>query len=178
MANIGTNELVTQQMTHTLNFNKKLTTDLNLNALLGYEYTKFSFAGTSIRALGPVGGFGTYGLDYTSYIQLSNTSARTISSFADPVSELQSYFGRAILNYKGRYLLTATLRADGSTKFGDNNKYGYFPSASAAWDISQESFFKVEAINQLKARLGYGRAGNQKLSGRRSPRAVRPAGKR
>jgi len=162
-AGIGNNELLTQQMTHTLNFNKKLSSDLNLNALLGYEYQKFANSGTNINALGPVGGFGAYGLDYTNYIQLSNTTARNISSFIDPVTELQSFFGRAILNYKGRYLLTATVRADGSTKFGDNNKYGYFPSLSAAWDISQESFFKVEAINQLKARVGYGRTGNQEF---------------
>ena len=162
-ASVNNNELLTQQMTHTLNFNKKIGADLNANALLGYEYTKFGFSGTGINALGPTGGFGTYGLDYTNYLQLSNTSARNISSFVDPVSELQSYFGRAILNYKGRYLLTGTVRRDGSTKFGDNNKYGYFPSVSAAWDISQESFFKVEAINQLKARVGYGVTGNQEF---------------
>jgi len=162
-AAIGNNELLTQQMTHTLNFNKKVTADFNVNALLGYEYQKFAYSGTNISALGPTGGFGTYGLDYTNYIQLSNTSARTISSFSDPVTELQSFFGRAILNYKGRYLLTGTLRADGSTKFGANNRYGYFPSVSAAWDISQESFFKVEAINQLKARIGFGRTGNQEF---------------
>ncbi len=162
-AAIANNELLTQQMTHTLNFNKKLGADFNLNALLGYEYTKFANSGSTISALGPPNGFGTFGLDYTNYIQFSNASARTVTSFVDPVTELQSFFGRAILNYKGRYLLTATLRADGSTKFGANNKYGYFPSASAAWDVSQESFFKVEAINQLKARVGYGRTGNQEF---------------
>ncbi|RZK29936.1 MAG: TonB-dependent receptor, partial [Hymenobacter sp.] len=108
-------------------------------------------------------GFGTYGLDYTNYIQYSNPSGRSITSGVDPLSELQSFFGRVILNYKERYLLTATLRSDGSTKFGSNNRYGYFPSISAAWDISQESFFKVEAINQMKIRAGYGRTGNQEF---------------
>lgn len=168
-AAIGTSELQTQQMTHTLNFNKKVTADLNVNALLGYEYTKFGYSGTNLSGRGPVDangtpiGFGTYGLDYTNYLQFSNQSGRVISSFVDPVSELQSFFGRAILNYKGRYLLTGTLRADGSTKFGDNNKYGYFPSVSAAWDISQESFLKVDAINQLKLRVGFGRTGNQEF---------------
>lgn len=86
-----------------------------------------------------------------------------ISSFVDPITELQSFFGRAILNYKERYLLTATFRADGSTKFGNNNKYGYFPSVSAAWDLSQESFMTVDALNQLKLRVGYGRTGNQEF---------------
>jgi TonB-linked SusC/RagA family outer membrane protein len=169
-AAVGNTELQTQQMTHTLNFNKKLGADFNLNALLGYEYTKFGYSGTNVNGRGPVNtttgapiGFGAYGLDYTNYLQFANPSGRNISSFVDPVTELQSFFTRAILNYKGRYLLTATLRADGSTKFGVNNKYGYFPSLSAAWDISQESFLKVEAINQLKLRVGYGRTGNQEF---------------
>jgi iron complex outermembrane receptor protein len=169
-AQVNTAELLTQQMTHTLNFNKKIAADLNLNALLGYEYQRFNNTTTSLSGRGPVNtitgapiGFGTYGLDYTNYLQYSNPSGRVTASTVDPISELQSYFGRAILNYKGRYLLTATLRADGSTKFGANNRYGYFPSASAAWDVSQESFFKVEAVNQLKLRVGYGRTGNQEF---------------
>ena len=107
-AAIGTNELQTQQMTHTLNFNKKVTSDLNVNALLGYEYTKFNYSGTNLSGRGPTNpdgtpkGFGAYGLDYTNYLQYSNPSGRAISSFVDPVTELQSFFGRAILNYKDR----------------------------------------------------------------------------
>ena len=168
-AALGTSELQTQQTTHTLNFNKKIGDGLNVTALLGYEYTRFNYSGTNLNGRGPVDaagnpiGFGTYGLDYTNYLQFSNSSGRSISSFVDPVSELQSFFGRATLNYKGRYLLTTTLRRDGSTKFGDNNKYGYFPSVSAAWDVSQEEFFKAEVINQLKFRVGYGRTGNQEF---------------
>lgn len=169
-AAVNTAELLTQQMTHTLNFNKKLSSNFNLNALLGYEYQKFNNSTTTLSGRGPVNqttgapiGFGAYGLDYTNYLQFSNTSGRTIASTVDPVTELQSFFGRVILNYKERYLLTATLRSDGSTKFGDNNKYGYFPSISAAWDISQEEFFKVQAINQMKIRAGYGRTGNQEF---------------
>ena len=169
-AAVNTAELLTQQMTHTLNFNKKLGSNLNLNALLGYEYQKFNNSTTSLSGRGPVNtltgapiGFGTYGLDYTNYLQYSNPSGRVVASTVDPVTELQSFFGRVILNYKERYLLTATLRSDGSTKFGDNNKYGYFPSVSAAWDISQEEFFKVAVINQMKIRAGYGRTGNQEF---------------
>lgn len=169
-AAISNNELLTQQMTHTLNFNKKVGENFNVTALLGYEYQQFSNSGSNLSGRGPVNtttgapiGFGTYGLDYTNYLQFSNPSGRSISSFVDPVTQLQSYFGRATLNYKERYLLTATLRADGSTKFGSNNRYGYFPSISAAWDISQESFMKVDAINQLKVRVGYGRTGNQEF---------------
>src|SRR5690606_37417314 len=61
-------------------------------------------------------------------------------------------------------LFTATMRADGSTKFGENNKYGYFPSLAAAWVLSEESLFSdVNNLNQLKLRLGWGRTGNQEF---------------
>ena len=162
-AAILNSELTTQQATHTLTFNKNVIPDLNVNALVGYEFQQFENSGSNTNALGPPNGFGIYGLDYTNYIQYSNASARNISSFGDPISRLQSYFGRVALNYKQRYLLTATMRADGSTKFGTDNRYGYFPSVSAAWDVSQESFFKFEAVNQFKVRAGYGRTGNQEF---------------
>jgi hypothetical protein len=68
-------------------------------------------------------------------------------------------------NYDGRYLLTATIRADGSSKFGKNNKWGYFPSAAFAWRVSNESFMSnVRAISNLKLRLSFGVTGNQGLS--------------
>ena len=68
-----------------------------------------------------------------------------------------------MFNYKDKYLLTATFRADGSTKFGANNKYGYFPSFAVAWNISKEKFFKVDLINSLKIRAGWGKTGNQEF---------------
>lgn len=164
-ASISHNELLTQQMAHTLNFNKQLASSLNINALLGYEYTKFANSGSNLNAYGnrDAGGFGSFGLDYTNYIQYSGTGNRGISSFVDPSSALQSVFGRAILNFKERYVLTATLRRDESTKFGPNNRVGYFPSFAAAWDLGQESFFPAERLSQLKFRAGYGRTGNQEF---------------
>lgn len=162
-ASIGNKELSTQQFTHTLNFNKEIFSKLNLNALVGFEYMKFSNKGSSMSALGTSNGFGNYGLDYTNYIQYSNSTGRIISSFVDPDSELQSYFGRAMVNYMDKYLLTATFRADGSSKFGANNKYGYFPSFSAAWNVSKEKFFKIDFINSLKIRAGWGKTGNQEF---------------
>ena len=162
-ASISNNELITQQLTQTLSFNKGIAPNLNLNAVAGYEYMKYTNQGSAMSAIGPPSGFGMYGLDYTNYLQYSTTAGRTISSFVDPTNELQSYFGRAILNYKDRYLATATFRADGSSKFGENNKYGYFPSFSAAWNIDKESFFKVPAIDQLKLRAGWGKTGNQEF---------------
>ncbi|MFC6222576.1 SusC/RagA family TonB-linked outer membrane protein [Hymenobacter artigasi] len=164
-AAIGNNELTTQQMVHTLNFNKKLSADLNLNAVVGFEYTKFANSGTGMSAYGnaATGGFGNYGLDYTNYIQFSAAGNRTVSSFIDPTSALQSFFGRAIFNYKERYVLTGTLRRDESSKFGANHKVGYFPSFAAAWDLSQEAFFPSEKLSQLKLRAGFGLTGNQEF---------------
>lgn len=162
-ASIAESELITSQITQTLSVDKKISKDLNLNAVLGFEYLKFSNKGSSVNAKGPSGGFGAYGLDYTNYIQYSDPSSRNISSYIDPTSELQSYFARAAFNYKDKYLVTGTFRADGSTKFGDNNKYGYFPSFAAAWNVTKEDFFQVKFINSLKIRAGWGKTGNQEF---------------
>jgi len=78
-------------------------------------------------------------------------------------NELQSYFGRLGYTYKNRYLLTATLRRDGSSKFGSNNKYGNFPSFSAGWKISEEAFMQDSPFSNLKIRAGWGRTGNQEI---------------
>jgi len=64
-------------------------------------------------------------------------------------------------NYESKYLFTGTLRRDGFSGFAENNKYGIFPSVSAGWDISKEQFFKVNWVDNLKLRVGYGVAGNQ-----------------
>lgn len=161
---IGSNELVTQQSTHTLNFNHAVTSKLNLIALAGFEYLKYTNSGFSMNGYGAAGGgFGNYGLDFTNYIQYSNPTNRGIGSFSDPSYEIQSYFGRATLNYNDKYILTGTFRADGSSKFGIKNKYGYFPSFSGAWNISKEDFFKVSFIKSMKIRGGWGKTGNQEF---------------
>jgi iron complex outermembrane receptor protein len=78
--------------------------------------------------------------------------------------ELQSYFARAILNFKDKYLFTGTFRADGSTKFGKNNRYGYFPSVGLAWNASKEEFLAGNGfVNNLKVRVGWGKTGNQEF---------------
>lgn len=76
-----------------------------------------------------------------------------------------SYLGRIIYSYLGRYLLTASIRADGSSKFGPGEKYGYFPSGSLGWKISEESFYLPikRYVNSAKLRLGYGQVGNQEI---------------
>lgn len=75
---------------------------------------------------------------------------------------IESYYGRLNYNYNDRYLLTATLRTDGSSSFGKNNRWGWFPSAALAWRVNNESFLKnVDWLSNLKLRLGWGLVGNQ-----------------
>lgn len=79
-------------------------------------------------------------------------------------TSLFSYFGRVLYNFDDRYLVTATLRRDGSSKFADGNRWGWFPSAAFAWRASQENFLKDnKVINNLKLRLGWGTTGNQNV---------------
>lgn len=80
------------------------------------------------------------------------------------INELQSYFGRVNYQLDGKYLATATVRADGSSKFGENNKYGVFPSFSLGWRVSEEEFMKsIRGISELKFRAGWGKTGNQEI---------------
>ena len=72
-----------------------------------------------------------------------------------------SFFGRANYGYKDRYLLTATLRADASSKLNPDDRWGYFPSVALAWNVSNENFLKDnKTLNELKLRFGYGEVGN------------------
>lgn len=88
------------------------------------------------------------------------TTAKANSSRGS--SAIESYFGRLNYNYDDRYLLTATLRADGSSSFAKESRWGWFPSVALAWKVNNEAFLKdVEAINSLKLRLGWGVVGNQ-----------------
>lgn len=154
------NRVRTQQFTHTLSYNKNLSSALSLNAVVGYEYMKFEFKSSSISAQD----FDDIGIPYYNMLGYSTQASRSINHYESPTNELQSYFGRAALNYNNKYLLTMTVRADGSTKFGENNKYGTFPSFSAAWNISNENFMKsVSFVRNLKFRVGWGQTGNQEF---------------
>ena len=158
-ANISTAELFTQQLTHTLTWVKKWD-KLNLNAVGGYEYMKFDRSGTSMSGQD----FLTNAVPYTNIMQNSSQGNRSISSYANPISELQSYFGRVTLNYNDRFIITGTMRADGSSKFGSENKYGYFPSFAGAWNVANEEFFNANGlVNNLKVRAGWGKTGNQEF---------------
>jgi TonB-dependent starch-binding outer membrane protein SusC len=151
-------ELTSQVIQHTLDYHKKISSALNLNALVGYEYQKFVYRGAGMTGKDFTN---QNNVDFTNIMQNSGSAGRNIYSWYDPTSELQSYFGRLVLNYKDRYLVTGTIRADGSSKFGSNNKYGYFPSGAFAWNIHNEKFMQGNhAFSSLKLRASYGVTGN------------------
>lgn len=94
---------------------------------------------------------------------LGATPSKVATDFGD--KKLLSFFARGNYNYDNRYLLTATVRADGSTVFSKKNKWGFFPSFSAAWRVSEEAFMKdIESISNFKVRFGWGIVGNDRIS--------------
>ena len=100
-----------------------------------------------------------------SYFRLGDASQITGANTNLIEWTLLSYMGRINYDFKEKYLLTATLRVDGSSRFGTNNKFGYFPSVALGWNISEEPFLKsIKAIDQLKLRLSYGAVGNQGIN--------------
>ena len=163
---LGDAKLTSQTITHTLNYVTPLTKKLTLNAIAGYEYFKTNFSGGSITGTG----FNTnldqasrINIPYTSILQNAKTQT-PYSTFANPTAELQSYFARAIFNFDERFVVNASLRADGSSKFGKNNRYGYFPAVGAKWNVSNENFMKNSKVfSSLGLRASYGLTGNQEF---------------
>lgn len=93
------------------------------------------------------------------------TGSQIISSSLGTPEKMASFFGRINYRYAERYLLTFTMRADGSSKFGGGNRWGYFPAAAAAWRISEENFMEntQDWLSNLKVRASYGEAGNNRI---------------
>ena len=102
--------------------------------------------------------------DFNSSINLPSRSERSyVENFVSPDDKLLSFFGRANYDFKNKYLLTATFRADGSSKYLGDNRWGYFPSAAAAWKISEDFLKDVSWVDLVKLRLSYGQAGNNNI---------------
>lgn len=162
------NTLTSQLLTHTLNINQKIGNDLNLTALAGYEYWKTNYGGNATSVFGfnyNLDQSNLIGIHYYDNIQNGNRANLNTFGFKDPRVEIQSYFARAVLNYQDKYLFTGTFRADGSSKFGKNNKYAYFPSFAVAWNLSNENFIKdISFFNSLRLRAAYGETGNQEFA--------------
>lgn len=157
-ASISDLNLDSKLMEHTLNYNKIFSEDFRFDAMVGYSYQVSNRWGKSIS-----GRDFTYDeVDYLNQLQAMSQDTRDVSSYYNPTSELQSFFGRVNFSLYEKFLVTATMRADGSSKFGTNNKYGYFPSAAVAYRISEEDFIP-DAFDDLKLRLGWGQTGNQEF---------------
>ncbi|ADY30277.1 TonB-dependent receptor [Cellulophaga lytica] len=144
---------------HYLTFNTTIADKHKLEVLGGFSYQKFERSGTSFNYDNlPEKGTGVKPV----YNPTSNNSQIDINGFAQE-NELQSYFGRLNYSYDSKYLLTASMRADGSTRFGKNNKYGYFPSFALGWNISKEDFLINSNVDNLKLRASWGQTGNQEV---------------
>ena len=145
------------QITNTLNYALNLKEKHRFNFLLGQEtyYTEDMKLENEYRSFSD----GNFGLN-----DVSMGIPYTWKSGKDKIG-LVSVFGRVSYNFKERYLFTGTLRADGSSKFARGQQWGYFPSASGAWRISEESFMEStrDYMNSLKLRVGYGIAGNNNI---------------
>ena len=133
-----------------------------LNALVGEEMTITSVVTKTNR----VEGVPTIFSPAESFGYLTQGTPASIDNYYGFDDRLLSFFGRVGYDYFGRYLLTATFRADGSSKFAPGNQWGYFPSVAAAWRISDESFMAgtEDWLSNLKLRVSYGVAGNNNIS--------------
>ncbi|MGC3944783.1 MAG: SusC/RagA family TonB-linked outer membrane protein [Chryseolinea sp.] len=150
----NTNKLVENTLTY--NWHKNVH---NVTLLAGHSYQSFLEENRSFS----YAGFANNNIEPKYQDQTSSTTYPTTVSSSAVKNELQSYFGRVNYSFDDKYLLTATLRADGSSKFGENNKYGYFPSVAAGWNISREDFMSNSFFDNLKLRASWGQTGNQDI---------------
>jgi len=158
------NRLVENYFTYSV----KVHDEHNFNFLVGHAYQNIKVSTNEMR----VYGFEVKGIRYTNNLQYGKFSEAVVSSSAYE-RELQSFFGRANYGFVDKYLFTVTGRYDGSTKFGKNKKYGFFPSAAFAWRTGEEQFVKdLNIFSNLKFRLGYGVTGNQEIPDKISQLAV------
>lgn len=123
----------------------------SFNGILAYEYNDYSGEGLDVAGVGFVPGFQV--LDVTAKPEKTKGG---ISEWA-----VQSVFTNLNYAYDNRYLAQVSLRRDGASNFGDNAKYGNFFSISAGWNIHNESFFNVDAVDEMKLRVSYGSVGNR-----------------
>lgn len=144
---------------HYLNYSL-LTGKHKVEALAGFSYQKFERGGNSFNIDGIVGE--SRGVLPENNPAFSGKQSG-VFGFAQE-NELQSFFSRVNYSYDNKYLLTASVRADGSTRFGANNKYGYFPSFALGWNIAQEDFLKhIPLLEEFKLRASWGQTGNQEV---------------
>ncbi|MBT2161517.1 SusC/RagA family TonB-linked outer membrane protein [Zobellia barbeyronii] len=151
------NEYTSWQFENYLTYNKEIADTHSITGLLGISWQHINNTAFSARAE-------NFSDDFFSFDNLGAGSVvgnPTSSAFA---YGLNSYFGRINYGLQNKYLLTVTGRVDGSSKFGDTNRYAFFPSAALAWKVSEENFLKEsKTISNLKLRASYGVTGNSEI---------------
>lgn len=142
---------------NTLSYTKKINEIHNLNALIGFTQE----AAVTKGAIAAAAGFAS---DGTSFNDLSSGITSQTPSSSSYATALNSFLARVNYGYANKYLLTLTLRADGSSRFSDGHQWGTFPSAAIAWNVTEESFLKDHHyISNLKLRFSAGLTGNQEI---------------
>ena len=164
----------TFQNTNYLTFKKdNLFEGHNLNVVLGQE----TYIKSSNYILQDLEAFPATYMSGDVWVNPTEGTTVNIKRFTSPDERMFSYFGRLNYNINGKYLLALTYRADGSSKFSNGNEWGYFPSASVGWRVSDENFMKGTQnwLSNLKLRASYGEAGNNRISNSAFMRAYFPS---
>jgi TonB-dependent starch-binding outer membrane protein SusC len=163
VATVGRTNFTSSQIDYTLSYNKEVAAGQNLAVLAGFSYQNFTNQSADAFTRGFLN-------DALGPFKLQSATDFTVPSQSDKYEkEIQSFFGRVNYDINGKYLLTATIRQDGASVFGANNKYGIFPSFSAGWRISDEAFMKSQTLfSNLKLRAGWGIVGNANIPAYRS----------
>jgi TonB-linked SusC/RagA family outer membrane protein len=143
-----------------LSYNLELDNQHNFTFLLGTTFEEFISRGIGLSSAGFLSD-----VTLTNLLQSGDGELRDNVSSSKVKNQLNGYIGRASYSFRDKYLLTASFRVDGSSRFSDENKYAFFPSLSLGWVISDESFFDgVSSLDRLKIRVGYGELGNQGIN--------------
>jgi TonB-dependent starch-binding outer membrane protein SusC len=151
-----TNKYSSLTISNTLSYNVKLSNH-KIGVVVGMESVKTDF--NSLLARGE-----NFAVETESYFVLSAASGARTSNGLSTGSRLLSQFGKLNYAFSDKYLATFTIRRDGSSRFGADNRYGIFPAATVGWKINNEDFLKnVKEISSLKLRAGYGEVGNQSI---------------
>lgn len=149
-----TSEAIKTLLSNVINYSTSFNENHTINALIGHEIDKEQVNSTFMRGES----FASEDLEYI-ISAVEKISADAV--FQESI--INSFFGRIKYRFSNKYILTLNARYDGSSRFGDSNKYGFFPSGDVAWRISDESFFAFNFINDLKIRTSYGVTGNDKI---------------
>ncbi|WP_202900539.1 SusC/RagA family TonB-linked outer membrane protein [Lunatimonas lonarensis] len=159
IATVSTNQRLYWQNENFVNWNKSIGTRHRINGMFGFSWLKDSFENLSVRSEGFIDDFFQWrNIRAGNIIPIGGINGN-VGAFA-----LNSYFTRWNYSLDNKYLFTVTGRYDGSSRFGGNNQFAFFPSVGVAWRASEEGFMKgVDAINNLKIRASAGSTGNQEI---------------